>query len=502
MLDLEEIKEIRFMYFRMHEPITNICAKYHHDYKTVRKYLEMDDFNPSVPLQKAAHPSVLDPWIPIIDSWLSADAGMPYKQRHTAKRVHSRLEETYPDFSCSYSTVNNYVQKKKKELKLKKQKAMIPLTHDPGTAQADFGDVLFEENGKLISGHELVMSFPYSNAAFAVLTYGENTECLLEGLDTIFRFIKGVPSVIWFDNASTMVSEVIKGGGRKLTERFSRFCEHYRIHPVFMNRGAGNEKGSVEAQVGNMRRNLFVPLPQFNDLNEYNQKTLRRCVSRMENEFHYIHQDRIIDLFQKDRDSLLPLPSTPYDLSTLISCTTGETGLFKIGDYTYSASAEHERETVLVRLTSSSVTVLEKDLKTKIAVHRRLYGDDERISVEWGPYLRTMSRKPRSFLNSGFRELLPDEMKIYLFHMNDESRGAALSIMADLYESHGFEAVRKLCLRAAAERKYDPHDLAMSAQRMFGISYRQYQTEEKDIDIRNFDLILRKAMNSTGKNND
>ena len=404
MLDLEEIKEIRFMYFRMHEPITNICAKYHHDYKTVRKYLEMDDFNPSVPLQKAAHPSVLDPWIPIIDSWLSADAGMPYKQRHTAKRVHRRLKETYPDFSCSYSTVNNYVQKKKKELKLKKQKAMIPLTHDPGTAQADFGDVLFEENGKLISGHELVMSFPYSNAAFAVLTYGENTECLLEGLDTIFRFIKGVPSVIWFDNASTMVSEVIKGGGRKLTERFSRFCEHYRIHPVFMNRGAGNEKGSVEAQVGNMRRNLFVPLPQFNDLNEYNQKTLRRCVSRMENE----------------------------------------------GDYTYSASAEHERETVLVRLTSSSVTVLEKDLKTKIAVHRRLYGDDERISVEWGPYLRTMSRKPRSFLNSGFRELLPDEMKIYLFHMNDESRG-----MMPGYFLSEVEIINRVAVRQALREIMD-----------------------------------------------
>ena len=113
-----------------------------------------------------------------------------------------------------------------------------------------------------------------------------------------------------------------------------------------------------------------------------------------------------------------------------------------------------------------------------------------------------MSKKPKSFLNSGFRELLPDEMKIYLFQMSDEDRAEALGIMADLYESHGFEAVRKLCLRAAAERKYDPHDLALSAQRMFGISCRNYQNEEKDSDIRKFDLLLRKAMNSTGKDND
>ncbi|HAE16620.1 MAG TPA: IS21 family transposase [Erysipelotrichaceae bacterium] len=502
MLDLEEIKEIRFMRFRMHASIAEICRKFRRDYRTVRKYLEMDDFNPSVPLSKPVRPSVLEPWIPLIDSWLLSDAGMPYKQRHTARRVYNRLKDLDPDFNCSYSTVNNYVRKKKKELNLKKQKAMIPLIHDPGTAQADFGDVLFEENGKLISGHELVMTFPYSNAAFAILTYGENTECLLEGLDIIFRFINGVPSAIWFDNASTMVSEVIKGGGRKMTERFIRFCEHYRIHPVFMNRSAGNEKGSVEAHVGNIRRNFFVPLPQFNDLNEYNQETLNKCVSRLEEELHYIHQIRIIELFQKDREFLLPLPSKHFDLSALISCTTGETGLFKIGRYTYSASPEHERETVLVKLTSSSVTVLERDLRTQIAVHRRLYGNEEMISIEWGPYLRTMSKKPKSFLNSGFRELLPDEMKIYLFQMSDEDRAEALGIMADLYESHGFEAVRKLCLRAAAERKYDPHDLALSAQRMFGISCRNYQNEEKDSDIRKFDLLLRKAMNSTGKDND
>lgn len=56
-------------------------------------------------------------------------------------------------------------------------------TNKPGEAQTDFGTADFYENGRL--HHEakyLVLSFPYSNGGFFQLNYGENMECLLEGL--------------------------------------------------------------------------------------------------------------------------------------------------------------------------------------------------------------------------------------------------------------------------------------------------------------------------------
>ena len=121
----------------------------------------------------------------------------------------------------------------KKNSILTKQTGYIPLEHRPGEAQADFGTADFYENGKL--HHEakyLVLSFPYSNGGFFQLNYGENMECLLEGLVAIFEHIGGVPTEIWFDNTRTIVTKIIKGGGRNITERFQRFCEHYRINPV------------------------------------------------------------------------------------------------------------------------------------------------------------------------------------------------------------------------------------------------------------------------------
>ena len=89
------------------------------------------------------------------------------------------------------------------------------------------------------------MSFPWSNTGYMQLFYGENCECLLEGMAAIFKHIGGVPHEIWFDNASTMVTKIIKGGGRDLTDRFARFKEHYGFKALFMNPAEGHEKGSV-----------------------------------------------------------------------------------------------------------------------------------------------------------------------------------------------------------------------------------------------------------------
>lgn len=87
--------------------------------------------------------------------------------------------------------------RKKEELRLKRTDGYIPLVHHPGEGQADFGTADFYENSRLHhKAKYLVLSFPYSNGGFLQLNYGENMECLLEGLVTIFEHIGGVPTEI------------------------------------------------------------------------------------------------------------------------------------------------------------------------------------------------------------------------------------------------------------------------------------------------------------------
>jgi len=326
MLSMTQIKNIRKMYFEEGKNISQISRETGYDRKTVRKYIEKDDWNKELlKIKKEPLFPKLDPYKADIDAWLIEDKKVKRKQRHTAKRIYVRLLEKYKDsFDCSYRTVAGYVAIKRKEI-FSENKCYLPLEHIPGEAQVDFGDADFYENGKLYSGKYLNLSFPYSNKGYLQVFKGENQECLFEGLKTIFEHIGGVPPRIWFDNASTMVTKVIKGGGRALTDDFVRFIEHYRFEAVFCNVDAGYEKGNVENKVGYHRRNMLVPVPRFEDIIKFNQNLLLQCEEDARRE-HYRKEGTIEELFKEDAIALLELPRVAFDTSKYITVKTNGYG--------------------------------------------------------------------------------------------------------------------------------------------------------------------------------
>ena len=53
---------------------------------------------------------------PQIDRWMEEDRKIRFKQRHTAKRIHDRLQEEYPEkYDCSYELVQRYCKQKKEQ---------------------------------------------------------------------------------------------------------------------------------------------------------------------------------------------------------------------------------------------------------------------------------------------------------------------------------------------------------------------------------------------------
>lgn len=174
----------------------------------------MTDFNlpEPAPASEQQFCPKLDSYKPLIEQWLADDKKAPRKQHHTAKRVFKRLQQEAEGFDCSYRLVAGYVSTRKKDLNLGRKEGYIPLIHHPGEAQCDFGAADFYEGGKRHSGKYFVISFPYSNAGFLQLNYGENLECLLKSLMSIFTHIGGAPTEIWFDNKKTIVTKIIKGG--------------------------------------------------------------------------------------------------------------------------------------------------------------------------------------------------------------------------------------------------------------------------------------------------
>lgn len=459
---MDQINHIRALYYEQGYNISEIAEATGHNWKTVAKYIDKSDFNEPLPVpasEKKICPK-LDPYKATIDSWLEEDRKHPRKQRHTATRVFNRLVSEVDGFDCSYRLVAEYVAYRKEELSLKRTEGYLPLEHHPGEAQVDFGSAEFYERGRLVSGKYLAMSFPWSNAGYLQLFYGENNECLLEGLAAIFSHIGGVPSEIWFDNASSMVINIIKGGGRDLTERFSRFKEHYGFKAVFMNPAEGHEKGSVENKVGYGRRNYLVPVPEFNDLMFYNLQLLEDLDADLERD-HYYKQAKISELFEADKAAFLPLPSVWFDTSKLITgLKTDGYGRFTLenGKHEYSSAPKYALGTVNVRMDSTFVTVLDDNYR-EIVTHRRLYGNDHQSSMEWVPYLDYISRHPRSLKNTGIYAMMPQTMQSYLNNCDGSEKKDVLHVLSELTERTGFDSALKTVNQAIIYEANDPDSL-------------------------------------------
>lgn len=224
--------------------ITDIASATGVSRDTVYKYLKKDDFSPQLPA-KQKHASKLDPYRPLIESWLDEDRSNWKKQRHTSRRIYQRLTEEC-GVVVSESAVNRYV-KKLKEARKSKEDAYLDLDWAPGEAQADFGEADFYLLGTRTRMRYFVVAFPYSNVGFAQVLPSENSECVCEGLKKIFEYIGGVPARIVFDNATGVGRRVCKEV--RTTDLFGAFAAHYDFAYSFCNPASGNEKGYVQLHV-------------------------------------------------------------------------------------------------------------------------------------------------------------------------------------------------------------------------------------------------------------
>ena len=132
---------------------------------------------------------------------------------------------------------------------MSQREMFVPLAHPAGDAQADFGEALVVIGGEERKAHYLAVDLPQSDDCFVMGFPAETPEAFLEGHRQAFAYFGGVPKRILYDNTKLAVAQILGDGTRKKTQAFSEL------------------------------------------------------------QSHYLFQER----FEKDREALLPLPTTPYE---------------------------------------------------------------------------------------------------------------------------------------------------------------------------------------------
>ena len=425
---MAQINYIKDLYENEDLSLREIARKTGYDFRTVQKYATREDWNEPVSMDiKAADYPVLGPYISVIDRWLEEDRKVPKKQRHTAMRVFTRLQDEQ-GFTGGYSTVKEYVRKKKRLMRMK-QDGYIPLEHTPGDGQVDFGEhIYYDATGTEQKAYALTLSFPYSNKGYTQTFPSQNQECLLEGMKRIFEHIGGVPRRLRFDNMSTAVVQVLEGGNRILTDGFQRFMLHYRFQAEFCNPASGNEKGNVENKVGYSRRNAFVPVPTIISFDEFNKHLWDWCEKDARRD-HYVHKVPIQELYEKDEKVLLALPQHPYQVFRYESLKVDKYGFAVVDTNKYGLDPMLNGEVVQAKIYYDKIEFFYRHQPA--GSFCRSYGQNEE-AYDWTQYISLLCKKPRAVENARFFRQIPDLWQKHLLSVQGAERKSALRLLEEI----------------------------------------------------------------------
>jgi transposase len=372
---VEVFEQIRRDHQQQGLSVRALAKRYGVHRRTVRQALE-DAVPPprKTPVRRAPK---LDQVKATIDGWLREDLDAPPKQRHTAQRVWQRLVDEHHVRDLSYSTVRDYVARRRDEIALERDdliatRAFVPQQHQPGLdAEVDFADLWVRLNGEPTKWFLFTLRLSYSAKAVHRAFPSQGQEAFLEGHQYAFETLGGVPAgQIRYDNLKSAVSRVLFGRNRTESARWIAFRSHYGIEAFYCIPGpeGAHEKGGVEGEVGRFRRQHLVPVPRVGSLAELNQRIAAADLA--DDGRHVEHRVRTVGQdFELERGLLRPLPAERFTTSLELRPLVDRSARITVRQARYSVPARLIGRRVRVLLGASELQVFAGRLE--VARHAR-----------------------------------------------------------------------------------------------------------------------------------
>lgn len=385
MLKVEDYARIRLAH-RDGMSIRAIARKFGHSRHTIRKLLNEATPKPYTLTAPRAKRKLIDSFQQLIDEILESDLTAPRKQRHTAKRIYTRLRDEH-GFVGGYDSVRRYVKSQRTETR----ETFLPISSAAGQrAESDFGqiEVDFPDGRRSVS--VLLITWSHSNAVFAIALASEKVEAILRGTVEAFAFFDCVPKELWWDNPKTVAKSILRGRQRELNPYYQSLASHYNFEPLFCQPARGNEKPHVEGRVKWMKQNWATPVPCVKDLDELNAY-LRRCCEQDQSRMVSGKQGTIVQRFQEEKQGALRLPTLTFDASVSESRDVDKYQTVAWEGNRYSVPRRDAFSKVVVKAYVDRIEVF-RDSR-RIASHLRSYEKHQMI-LDPLHYLTLLERKP------------------------------------------------------------------------------------------------------------
>lgn len=208
----------------------------------------------------------MEPYKKTVDEWLRADLEAPSKQRHTAKRIGTRMEEEF-GVTLPYTTVRDFVTARRRASAAEEgvpTEGYLTRHNVPGAdAEVDFGEVWIDLAGERVKCFPFAFRLAYSGRSVHRISRSCGQQAFFEGHVHALTALGGVPAgQVRYDNLTPAVRKVVfRSRLREENPKWKALREFYGFTAFYCEPGlrGAHEKGGVEGQVGYFRRN-YLPL--------------------------------------------------------------------------------------------------------------------------------------------------------------------------------------------------------------------------------------------------
>jgi transposase len=285
---------------------------------------------------------------------------------YTATQILQRLREA--GYAGGYTILKDFVR----HVRPPQQSAYLTLSFAPGEcAQVDWGCA-----GSISIGNTrrrlsfFVMVLCYSRMLYVEFTLAETQEQFLACHQHAFEFFGGGVQRVMVDNLKSAVLAHPAGQPALYHPRYLDFAGHYGFQVCACNVGAPNEKGRVENGVRYCKQSFLhgLALEQFAPLNPAARAWLETVANvRMHGGIH----QRPLDLFQRERLTLRPLPAATYDVGVTHAVTANSQFRVTLDTNRYSVPSEYASRRLTLRVYPERLLIYHE--QKLIAEHPRRY---------------------------------------------------------------------------------------------------------------------------------
>ena len=265
-----------------------------------------------------------------------------------------------------------------------KNSATMHLNHKPGEIMqvdwsGDTASVMDTDTGEMIPVYVFVATLPYSGYSYVEGFFSMDQECWTTAHVNAYRYFGGVARIIQCDNLKTGVDK----HGRnevKLNKAYSELAEHYNTAILPCRVRSPKDKAMVEGTVGVISTFILAALRNntFLSIRELNDAISERLYAFNHKPFQKRDGSRAI-AFEEEKAFLMPLPSTPFELSSWKIATVAPNYHISVDKMNYSVPYEYIKRKVDVRMTRNTVEIFFDG--NRICSHRRLYGRPNQYST-------------------------------------------------------------------------------------------------------------------------